>query len=66
MWSFAFKTPKRLEESLNITIADVLKEEAKTEDAINFYKMGLTFEQIAQGTGLDKQKLKEILKDVER
>jgi len=70
MWSFAFKTPKRLEESLNITIADVLRKEGiekgKVETAINLYKMGLTFEQIAQGTGLDKQKLKEILKDVER
>jgi len=26
----------------------------------------LTIEQIAQATGLDKEKLKEILKDVER
>ena len=70
MWSFAFKTPKRLEESLNMTIADVLrkegKEEEKKETAINLYKMGLTLDQIAQGTGLDKQKLKEILKDIER
>ena len=36
------------------------------ETAINFYKMGLTIDQIAQGTSLDKEKLKEILKDVER
>jgi predicted transposase/invertase (TIGR01784 family) len=41
-------------------------EKGKIEDAINFYKMGLTIDQIAQGTGLDKEKLKEILKDVER
>ena len=57
-----------------MTIADVLRkegrkegrEEEKKETAINFYKMGLTIDQIAQGTGLDKEKLKEILKDVER
>ena len=49
-----------------MTIADVLKQEAKTEVAINLYKMGLTIEQIAQGTCLDKEKIKEILKDVER
>jgi len=49
-----------------MTIADVLKEEAKTEVAINLYKMGLTIDQILQGTGLDKETLKEILKDVER
>src|SRR6056297_2036093 len=36
------------------------------ETAINLYKMGLTIEQIAQATSLDKEKLKEILKDVER
>jgi hypothetical protein len=40
--------------------------EEKNETAINFYKMGLTLDQIAQGTGIDKEKLKEILKDVER
>src|SRR6056297_3445269 len=40
--------------------------EEKKETAINFYKMGLTLDQIAQGTRLDKEKLKEILKDVER
>ena len=47
---------------------DVLKakEEGKKETAINLYKMGLTIEQIAQATSLDKEKLKEILKDVER
>src|SRR6056297_500865 len=51
---------------------DVLKAEEKgerkkaIETAINLYKMGLTIEQIAQATGLDKEKLKEILKDVER
>jgi len=51
---------------------DVLKaekkgrKEEKKETAINFYKMGLTIDQIAQGTGLDKETLKEILKDVER
>ena len=51
---------------------DVLKAEEKgkrkkaIETAINFYKMGLTIDQIAQGTGLDKETLKEILKDVER
>ena len=47
---------------------DVLKaeEKGKIEVAINLYKMGLTLDQIAQGTGLDKQKLKEILKDIER
>jgi len=28
--------------------------------------MGLTLDQIAQATRLDKEKLKEILKDVER
>ena len=65
-----------------MTIADVLRkegreegiekgiekgrEEEKKETAINFYKMGLTLDQIAQGTGLDKETLKEILKDVER
>jgi predicted transposase/invertase (TIGR01784 family) len=53
-----------------MTIADVLRkegiEEGKIEDAINFYKMGLTIDQIAQGTGLDKETLKEILKDLER
>src|SRR6056297_440141 len=38
----------------------------KKEAAINFYKMGLTIDQIAQGTGLDKETLKEILKDMER
>jgi len=47
---------------------DVLKakEEGKKETAINLYKMGLTIEQIAQATGLDKEKLKELLKDVKR
>ena len=57
-----------------MSIADVLRkegkeegrEEEKKETAINLYKMGLTMDQIAQGTGLDKEKLKEILKDVER
>ena len=48
---------------------DVLKAEEKgiekgiEKTAINFYKMGLTLEQIAQGTGLTEEKLKEILKD---
>jgi len=42
------------------------EEKAKKEVAINFYKMGLTIDQIAQGTGLDKETLKAILKDVER
>jgi predicted transposase YdaD len=42
------------------------REEERKETAINFYKMGLTLDQIAQGTGIDKEKLKEILKDVER
>jgi predicted transposase/invertase (TIGR01784 family) len=42
------------------------EEKGKIEVAINFYKMGLTIDQIAQGTRLDKEKLKEILKDVER
>src|SRR6056297_565884 len=42
------------------------REEEKKETAINFYKMGLTLDQIAQGTGLDKETLKEILKDVAR
>ena len=41
-------------------------EKGKIEDAINFYKLGLTIDQIAKGTGIDKEKLKEILKDVER
>jgi len=51
---------------------DILKaeekgiEKGKIEDAINFYEMGLTLDQIAQGTGINKEKLKEILKDVER
>ena len=51
---------------------DVLKAEEKgerkkaIETAINLYKMGLTIEQIAQATSLDKETLKEILKDVER
>ena len=51
---------------------DVLKAEekgeikGKKETAINLYKMGLTIYQIAQGTGLDKETLKEILKDAER
>jgi predicted transposase YdaD len=49
-----------------MTIADVLRKEGIEEVAINFYKMGLTIDQIAQGTGLDKETLKEILKDVER
>ena len=53
-----------------MTIADVLRKEGiekgKKETAINFYKMGLTIDQIAQGTGLDKETLQEILKDVER
>ena len=53
-----------------MTIADVLRKEGiekgKEETAINFYKMGLTLDQIAQGTGLDKETLKEILKEVER
>jgi predicted transposase/invertase (TIGR01784 family) len=53
-----------------MTIADVLRKEGiekgKIEDAINFYKLGLTINQIAKGTGIDKEKLKEILKDVER
>ena len=42
------------------------REEEKKETAINLCKMGLTLDQIAQGTRLDKEKLKEILKDVER
>jgi predicted transposase/invertase (TIGR01784 family) len=42
------------------------REEEKKETAINLYKMGLTIDQIAQATRLDKEKLKEILKDVER
>jgi len=42
------------------------REEGKKETPINLYKMGLTLDQIAQGTRLDKEKLKEILKDVER
>jgi len=42
------------------------REEERKERAINLYKMGLTIDQIAQGTRLDKEKLKEILKDVER
>ena len=42
------------------------REEGREETAINFYKMGLTIDQIAQGTGIDKETLKEILKDVER
>ena len=42
------------------------REKGREETAINFYKMGLTLDQIAQGTGLDKEKLKEILKDVKR
>jgi predicted transposase/invertase (TIGR01784 family) len=70
MWSFALKTPKRSEGSLNMTIADVLRKEGiekgKEETAVNLYKMGLTLDQIAKGTGIDKEKLKEILKDVER
>jgi predicted transposase/invertase (TIGR01784 family) len=55
---------------------DVLKAEEKgiekgerkkaIETAINFYKLGLTVDQIAKGTGLDKKTLKEILKNVER
>ena len=53
-----------------MTIADVLRKEGRREEkketAINLYKMGLTLDQIAQGTGLDKETLKEILKDVER
>ena len=53
-----------------MTIADVLRKEGRQEEkkevAINFYKMGLTLDQIAQGTGIDKEKLKEILKNVER
>jgi len=40
--------------------------EEKKETAINLYKMGLTLDQIAQGTRLEKEKLKEILKEVER
>ncbi|MEA1885356.1 MAG: hypothetical protein U9N62_12695 [Thermotogota bacterium] len=57
-----------------MTIADVLRKEGiekgiergKEETAINFYKLGLTIDQIAKGTGIDKEKLKEILKEVER
>jgi len=65
-----------------MTIADVLKKEGREEGrkegreegreegiqetAINLYKMGFKLEQIAQGTGLDKETLEEILKDVER
>jgi predicted transposase/invertase (TIGR01784 family) len=53
-----------------MTIADVLRKEGiekgKEETAVNLYKMGLTLDQIAKGTGIDKEKLKEILKDVER
>ena len=41
-------------------------EKGKTEDAINFYKMGLTIDQIAKGTGIDEERLKAILKDVKR
>ena len=41
-------------------------EKGKIEDAINFYKLGLTIDQIAKGTGIDKETLKEILKEVER
>jgi predicted transposase YdaD len=53
-----------------VLIADVLRkegiEEGKKEKAINLYEMGLTIDQIAQGTGLDKETLKETLKDLER
>src|SRR6056297_3853157 len=42
------------------------REEGKQETAITLYKMGLTLDQIAQGTRLDKEKLKELLKDLER
>ena len=42
------------------------REEEKEETAITLYKMGLTLDQIAQGTRLDKEELKELLKDVER
>ena len=41
-------------------------EKGKRETAINLYKMGLKMDQIAQGTGLEKETLKEILKDVKR
>ncbi|MEA1884479.1 MAG: hypothetical protein U9N62_08185 [Thermotogota bacterium] len=41
-------------------------EKGKEETAINLYKMGLTLDQIAQGTRLDKETLREILKEVER
>jgi predicted transposase/invertase (TIGR01784 family) len=41
-------------------------EQGKKETAINLYKMGLTLDQIAQGTGLKLKKINEILKDVEK
>jgi len=42
------------------------REAEKIETAINLYKMGLTIDQIAQATSLEKEKLKEILKVAER
>jgi len=34
------------------------EEKGREETAINLYKMGLTLDQIAKGTSLDKEKLK--------
>src|SRR6056297_1869812 len=42
------------------------REEEKKETAINLYKMGLTLDQIVQGTGIELEKINEILKDAEK
>ncbi len=48
------------------SVAQKLIEKGKIETAINFYKMGLTIEQISQGTEIPIDKLKEILKNIDR
>ena len=41
------------------------KAEIKTETAINFLKMGLSPEQVAQGTGLSIEQVKELERQLE-
>ena len=42
------------------------KFEAKIETAKNFYKMGLSIEQIAKGTGLSIQEIQKITEEIEK
>ncbi|MGG5314683.1 hypothetical protein [Enterococcus sp. AZ072] len=41
------------------------REENKVETAVNFLKMGLSPEQVAQGTGLSIEQVKELKRQLE-